>query len=142
MSASQLTNYYLCGCEICSLYMPSVNYNRYGATSLFDSSFRYNGSDVFNWRECQTPVWSYKEVYATGCSLQKHTIIYNLFMNTEIIWLLTVTFSTWTEGRAEAYSRNITLIPIPITIPISSLRKRHDRNVAQAGIRSVSVTKN
>lgn len=51
---------------------------------------------------------------------------------------LTVTFSTWTDGRADAYNKKITLIPMPITIPISSRRKRHERKVAQAGIKSVS----
>lgn len=57
----------------------------------------------------------------------------------KIIKSLTVTFSTCTDGRADAYNKKITLIPMPITIPISSRRKRHERKVAQAGIRSVST---
>lgn len=55
--------------------------------------------------------------------------------------LLTVTFSTCTEGLAEAYNRKITLMPMPITIPSSSLKKRQERKVAQAGIKSVSGEK-
>lgn len=52
--------------------------------------------------------------------------------------ILTVTFSTWTEGLADAYKRNKTFIPIPMTIPSSSLINKHDKNVALAGIKSVS----
>lgn len=55
--------------------------------------------------------------------------------------ILTVTFSTLTDGRAVAYSRNITLIPIPITIPISNRKNKQDKKVAQAGIKSVSINK-
>lgn len=55
--------------------------------------------------------------------------------------MITVTFSTCTEGLALAYSKKITLIPIPITIPISNLKKRHVRNVVQAGIKSASKNK-
>jgi hypothetical protein len=52
--------------------------------------------------------------------------------------MLTIAFSTRTLGRAEAYSKNRTLIPIPITIPSSKRMKRQERNVANAGIRSNS----
>ena len=51
---------------------------------------------------------------------------------------LTTAFSTRTLGRAEAYSRNRTFIPMPITIPSSKRMKRQERNVANAGIRSSS----
>ena len=49
---------------------------------------------------------------------------------------LTSVFSTWTLGRAEAYNKNRTFIPMPITIPSSESMKRQERNVANAGIRS------
>lgn len=49
-----------------------------------------------------------------------------------------MTFSTCTEGLAEAYNKNRTLTPIPTTIPSSNLKKRHVKNVTAAGIRSVS----
>jgi hypothetical protein len=52
--------------------------------------------------------------------------------------ILTTAFSTRTLGRAEAYSKTKTLIPIPITIPCSKRMKRQERNVANAGIRSTS----
>lgn len=52
--------------------------------------------------------------------------------------ILTKAFSTRTLGRAEAYSKNRTLMPIPITIPSSKRMKRQDKNVANAGIRSSS----
>jgi hypothetical protein len=52
--------------------------------------------------------------------------------------VLTTAFSTRTLGRAEAYSKNRTFIPMPITIPSSKRMKRQERNVANAGIRSNS----
>jgi hypothetical protein len=52
--------------------------------------------------------------------------------------VLTTVLSTWTLGRAEAYSKNITFIPMPISIPSSKRMKRQERNVANAGIRSTS----